>query len=231
VGRNLSLQPQAPAGAVFPEPVTMWRGVPQSAFLDAFETMTAAEGLGGYRLESVSGTPGMSAATLGLWGPALREFMKGFPRAAACLCLVPDRPGGVVTADRNGRPKIAYTLAPDVVAKLKEAMTTAARVYLAAGAEQVLLPLRSVGPIRSEADLQRIASVTIRSADLPLISAHPQGTCRMGKDAATSVVGLDLRVHGVDNLQVLDASVFPTTSSSHTMLPVMSFARLGAALA
>ncbi|MBT3219149.1 MAG: hypothetical protein HN348_08665 [Proteobacteria bacterium] len=50
----------------------------------------------------------------------------------------------------------------------------------------------------------------------------------MGPDPTSSVVGLDLRVHGLANLQVLDASIFPTSASTHTMLPVMSFAWLGA---
>ena len=48
----------------------------------------------------------------------------------------------------------------------------------------------------------------------------------MGPDPSTSVVDPGLRVHGVPNLWVMDASVFPTTSSSHTQIPVMSFAWL-----
>lgn len=230
VGQNLSLQPQTPCAALFPDPVTMWRGVPQSAYIDHFETATAEHGLAGFRLEGVSGGPAMSAVTTTLWGPDLHEFMRGFPRTAAALCLVPDRPSGRVSVTRDGRPKIAYSLTPEVVQTLKTAVQTAARAWLAAGAEVVVLPFPGTTPARTEADLAQLDSRTIQGAEVPLISAHPQGTCRMGPDPATSVVGLDLRVHGVDNLQVLDASVFPTTSSSHTMLPVMSFAWLGAGL-
>jgi choline dehydrogenase len=50
----------------------------------------------------------------------------------------------------------------------------------------------------------------------------------MGPDPKTSVVDPELRVHGIDNLRVMDASVFPTSASSHTMLPVMAFAHLAA---
>ena len=49
----------------------------------------------------------------------------------------------------------------------------------------------------------------------------------MGKDPQSSVVDLGFGVHGIENLQVLDASVFPSTASSHTMLPVMQAALLG----
>jgi choline dehydrogenase-like flavoprotein len=39
-----------------------------------------------------------------------------------------------------------------------------------------------------------------------------------------SVVDLDHRVHGAPELYVIDASVFPTSASAHTMIPVMTFA-------
>jgi choline dehydrogenase-like flavoprotein len=42
-------------------------------------------------------------------------------------------------------------------------------------------------------------------------SAHVFGTCRMGKDPRDSVVDPELRMHGFDNLYVVDASVFPSS--------------------
>lgn len=45
-------------------------------------------------------------------------------------------------------------------------------------------------------------------APLALIG-HACGTCRMGSDPATSVVDLRGRCHGLDNLWIADASVFP----------------------
>jgi choline dehydrogenase-like flavoprotein len=228
VGRNLSLQPQAAVAALFPEEVVAFRGVPQSTFLDSTEVLSAEEGLGGFRLEGVSVGPGMSAASTSLSGPALHAFLRDFRLSAACLCLVPDRPAGRVVEDRHGRPKISYELLDPWKATMREALSTAARAYLAAGARGVLLPLVGSEPVTSEADLAGIDRFPIRPNSLALISAHPQGSCRMGREPGRSVVGLDLRVHGVENLQVLDASVFPTTASSHTMLPVMTFAVLGA---
>ena len=46
---------------------------------------------------------------------------------------------------------------------------------------------------------------------------HPCGTCKMGSDDdPMAVVDSELRVRGVDNLRVIDASVFPSLPSANT---------------
>jgi len=44
---------------------------------------------------------------------------------------------------------------------------------------------------------------------------HPVSTARMGQDPSKSVVDTDLKVHGVDGLRVVDASIFPEQLSGH----------------
>ena len=50
---------------------------------------------------------------------------------------------------------------------------------------------------------------------------HQCGTCRMGRDAARSVVDERLRVHGVSGLRVADASIFPTIPTGNTNAPAI----------
>ena len=50
---------------------------------------------------------------------------------------------------------------------------------------------------------------------------HPVGTCRMGKDESDSVTASDGRVHGMRNLFIYDASIYPFHTSSNTNLPVL----------
>jgi choline dehydrogenase len=59
---------------------------------------------------------------------------------------------------------------------------------------------------------------------------HPVGTCRMGGAAGDSVVDAALRVHGVNGLRVVDASVFPTVTSANTNAPTMMVAQKAADL-
>jgi choline dehydrogenase len=51
---------------------------------------------------------------------------------------------------------------------------------------------------------------------------HGAGTCKMGRPSdPMSVVDQDLRVHGVENLWIADASIMPTVAHANTNLTCM----------
>lgn len=59
---------------------------------------------------------------------------------------------------------------------------------------------------------------------------HPCGTCIMGPDPATAVVDARLRVHGIERLRVIDASIFPNVTSGNTNAPAIMVGEKGADL-
>ena len=56
---------------------------------------------------------------------------------------------------------------------------------------------------------------------------HPVGTCKMGQDS-NAVTGADLRVHGLNRLRIVDASIMPRIVSGNTASPVVMIAEKAA---
>ena len=58
---------------------------------------------------------------------------------------------------------------------------------------------------------------------------HASCSCMMGNHAM-AVVDAELRVHGLDALRVIDASIMPAVSSTNTNAPTIMIAEKGAAI-
>jgi choline dehydrogenase len=108
--------------------------------------------------------------------------------------------------------------------------------------EEMLAAVKFVRGIAAQPALARLIREELRpgpevSTDEALIADfrarsgtvyHPSCTCRMGPDAASSVVDADLRVHGVGGLRVIDASAFPNIIAGNTNAPAMLMGWKGA---
>lgn len=226
VGKNLSLQPQLPVTALFDRDVRLFRGIPQSYAVTEFEELaTETNPLGGFRIEGIGGTIGIMSTLLPWMGPKGKEQMARLGRMAASLLLVPDGGHGTVTVDAKGRPKIAYAMPDEQKKRFRAAVVAAAKLYLAAGATKVMVPTAVPVEVTSTADLAAIDALAFEPATTPFVSAHQQGTVRFASSANGGGADPKGQVYGTRSVYVLDSSGYPTSSSSHTMTPIITTSR------
>jgi choline dehydrogenase len=80
---------------------------------------------------------------------------------------------------------------------------------------------------RPGASVEDDAGLVRAAGDLGTTIFHPVGTCAMGRDPG-AVVDDRLRVHGIEGLRVIDASVMPRITSGNTNAPTYMIAERGA---
>jgi choline dehydrogenase-like flavoprotein len=227
VGQRLTLQPQLPVIGMFEERIAAFDGVPQSYAVTEFEEEDNAEhGLWGYRIEGIMGTPGIVSTLLPFSGATGMEEMARYDRMAASLLLVPDRPSGRVEVKRGGRLVIRYEQQADHQERLRHAVEVAAKIYLEAGAREVLVPTLPPLIIRSVREAAQVQRLSFAPATAPLISAHQQGTVRFAPSERDGGADPDGQVYGTRDVYVFDSSGFPTSASSHTMTPIIASSRM-----
>ena len=117
------------------------------------------------------------------------------------------------SADPFQHPKItgnAFSAERDVEEML-DAVKFLRKIAEAPSMKEVILEEVLPGP-ECVSDDELIADFRKRSGTV----YHPVSTCRMGPDPKTSVVNSRLKVHGVEGLRVVDASIFPNIVTGNT---------------
>ena len=130
------------------------------------------------------------------------------------------------SADPAEKPHIlTNTLSePDDVASLVAGVELARRMAASSPLAEVIVKELKPGPAVQdrtdvEADLRRRL----------MLIYHPVGTARMSDTAEMAVVDSKLRVHGLQGLRVVDASVMPTIVGGNTNAPTIMIAEKAAA--
>ena len=83
--------------------------------------------------------------------------------------------------------------------------------------------------LRPGPEFQSDEALLEAAGDIATTIFHPVGTAKMGQDPA-SVVDPELKVHGLEGIRVVDASIMPTIVSGNTHAPVVMIAEKAADL-
>ncbi len=139
------------------------------------------------------------------------------PRSRGRLCLKSPDPQAAPAIFAN------YASDPEDMDTLIKGVQIARKIAHSAA----LAPYRKeeVFPSRTPLDDDETIRNVIRQLAATLY--HPVGTCKMGNDPL-AVVDSKLRVHGLDGLRVIDASIMPLIPGGNTNAPTIMIAEKGA---
>lgn len=231
LGRRTFLHPVILSIPVFHDEVRGFQGAPQAIASHAFAHRGAEVG---YFLEVGPVHPMLAATAAPGFGKDHLAFMRQLPYIAAHIAITidgfhDDVVGGRVTVAPSGRPVLEYPIVERQWRAFADAQKLLARVGLAAGAHSVVTGHDPALVMKSEADIDKIDAQPWEPCRVGIFSAHQMGGCAMSDDPKLGVVrSADLRHHDVENLHVIDGSVFPTSLGVNPQVSIYGLSRLAA---
>jgi len=227
VGRRTFLHPVLGVFAHYKDPIEPYYGAPQSVASHAHADRGDDVGL---FYEAAPMHPMLAAVASAGFGAPQHEMLQKLPYLAAHVALAidgfhPSEEGGTVTVRASGAPLLDYKAPPRVREALREGIKWLVKINFAAGAYEVGVGELPMLLMKSDKNVAMLDGYDMGKQ--PLFSAHVMGGCKMGDDPKTSVVrSRDLRHHTIENLHVVDGSVFPTSLGVNPQESIYGLARL-----
>jgi choline dehydrogenase-like flavoprotein len=157
-------------------------------------------------------------------GRAHQEAMLDFGHVGSIGVHLCDRSAGRVGLGAEGSLRASYRLTGDDAGRLAYGIARAAEIHFAAGATEVYPNIARVGVLRP-GDLTQFEATSFKPSELRLEAFHPMGTARIAADPGEGACATDGSVHGIRDLYVADASLFPTSVGVNPMMTVIAFAK------
>jgi choline dehydrogenase-like flavoprotein len=228
VGRWLRLHPGVAVLGVFDETLRPWEGSLQAVYSDEWINLDGR--YHGVKLESGPMHPAILAHAIPWRDPTqYRRLMRLLPNMSVLAPLVRDHGGGRVTA-RDGAARVDYRMGKDDLADIRRGIQAAVQIMEAGGAREIFTGQSAYVSYKPgqrggiDAFMSEVDRAGYGPGQMGYFSFHQMGSCRMGADPATSVVGPDHQAHVVKGLFVADGSAFPSASGVNPMITIMAMA-------
>ncbi|MGZ5310064.1 MAG: GMC oxidoreductase, partial [Solirubrobacterales bacterium] len=221
VGRHLAFNMGSPMTADFDEEIRSYDGLQISHYLEPTDGR-------GYVYETWFNPVLSQAVTMPGWFEDHYRNMRRYAHMTAVGVLVGTHRNARIRKALTGGPDIVYEPEPDDLAKLLEALKLAGKIYLKAGAKRVMPTSFHYLEYSTPEELDHLEDHIRDDSDISLGTGHPQGGNAISADPSKGVVDPGFKVHGLENLYVCDASVFPTSITVNPQMTVMALAEYAA---
>ncbi|MEE2758173.1 MAG: GMC family oxidoreductase [Myxococcota bacterium] len=219
LGRHLSIHPGTKIVADMPEPVRGWEDTPQGyGIYELFDE--------GIMFEGAFVPPEYASIAFPFAGRKLTELMARYEHLAIFGLLVSDEPNGRVRRGPGGHPLISYWLSRRDAQKMVKGLRMLSQVFFAAGAETIYLPIAGIETQRSLDSALKALSKPISPWRFEAAAFHPLGTARMSVSSRSGVIKPTLETHELDDLFVVDGSIFPSSLGVNPQVSIMAYATM-----
>jgi choline dehydrogenase-like flavoprotein len=219
LGDHFMAHPGTAVMAVYPNVVGAWTGASQG-----YEVLGLRDTVG-VKLESINVPPEVAAARFPGVGRRLGAYLDRLDHVATWSVAVRAEAEGRIRPSRLFGDHVKYDLTANDIDRTRRGMKHLAEMHFLAGATEVVTGVYGMPEVlRSLDELSRYDQASVDPRDYSMVATHLFGGCRAGSDPAMSVVDPQLRVHGVDGLYVMDASVFPTNTGVNPQHGIMAVA-------
>jgi choline dehydrogenase-like flavoprotein len=214
-GNGVAVHTSTHVVARFAEPVNGYYGPTMGFAVTEFATLLGPTGPG-VMIENTATHPLATAAVIPGIGAEHAARMAQLPYLAKAVVLERDTARGRAAADGT----ISFVHGADDIARLRLGMSASARAYLAAGAEEVWLPLHRFPPVRRPQDLVALEKFPLDASSFTVLYAvHLFGGATMGRQGPCDDQG---QCGGVRGLYVTDASGLPTNTGVNPQVTIMA---------
>jgi choline dehydrogenase-like flavoprotein len=224
LGKHFMAHPGTAIMGLYPTRVDSWSGAAQG-----YEAYGLRDTLG-VKFETINVPPEVSAARLPGAGARFARRLEQLPYLANWSFAMKAEAQGTIRPSILFGDKVTYDLTDSDLARLRTAMRKLGEMHFAAGAREIVTAVAGLPETLTSPDqLDAFDRAPLDPRAYSMVMTHLFGGCRAGRDPATSVVDPQLKVHGVDGLYVMDASVFPGNTGVNPQHSIMSVAMAAAA--
>ncbi len=224
LGQHLKLHPVSGVAGKFSEEQKPWAGTMQGIYSD--DNLFMKDNYG-YLLEGLPMHPSLFFPFFPNNNDNFEDFIKSYNYWSGSIVLTSDKSSGSII-NKNPQHLWDYNLNDFDHSNLLHGLENLVRANYLAGAEEIMVAAsptmhwKKSSNVNIEDFINQIRAIKNEPFRILLGSAHQMGTARINPNPEQGVVGLDGKVHGLENVYIVDASTFPRCSGVNPMISIQS---------
>lgn len=224
LGKHLKLHPVSGVAGKFSEKQKPWEGSMQGIYSDDY---LFRKNNFGYLLEGLPMHPSLFFPFFPNNKDNFEDFVKSYNYWSGSIVLTSDTSSGSIVNKKN-QHLWKYNLNDFDHDNLLHGIENLVRANYLAGAEEIMVATSPTMHWKKSSNenienfIKRISEIKNQPYRMLLGSAHQMGTARINPNPELGVVDINGKVHGLENVYIVDSSTFPRCSGVNPMVTIQS---------